>query len=277
MPGGLFSAPRRLRDERVRNDHHRQRTHRAPSRVWCDAPVRQTRYGLAARSRERAARAAARRRAWRELHRYRRCIRPARQRRADRAGALSVSEGSHDCDEGRLHSSGRTLGARRTAGASARGLRGKFAAAAGRAHRPVSLHAVDAKVPLEEQVGALKTLREEGKISFVGLSNVDVEEIERARRIVDIVSVQNNYNVANRTSEAVLEYCERNGIAFIPYFPLDGGDLEAAQALAPIPARTRLRSGRLVWRGCSRARRRCCRYPEPRRSRIWKRTSPRGT
>lgn len=96
------------------------------------------------------------------------------------------------------------------------------------------LHAVDTKVPLEEQVGTLKTLRDEGKIRFVGLSNVDVEELERARRIVDIVSVQNNYNVANRTSEAVLEYCERNGIAFIPYFPLDGGDLEAAEALAPI-------------------------------------------
>lgn len=96
------------------------------------------------------------------------------------------------------------------------------------------LHAVDTKVPLEEQVGALKTLTDEGKIRFVGLSNVDLEELERARRIVDIVSVQNNYNVANRTSEAVLQYCERNGIAFIPYFPLDGGDLEAAEALAPI-------------------------------------------
>jgi pyridoxine 4-dehydrogenase len=96
------------------------------------------------------------------------------------------------------------------------------------------LHAVDTKVPLEEQVGTLKTLRDEGKIRFVGLSNVDLEELERARRIVEIVSVQNNYNVANRTSEAVLEYCERNGIAFIPYFPLDGGDLEAAEALTPI-------------------------------------------
>jgi len=63
---------------------------------------------------------------------------------------------------------------------------------------------------------------------------VNVDELERAAKIVEIASVQNNYNVANRTSEPVLKYCEQNGIAFIPYFPLDGGDLEAAKALEPI-------------------------------------------
>ncbi len=96
------------------------------------------------------------------------------------------------------------------------------------------LHAVDPAVPFEEQVGTLKTLRDEGKIRFVGLSNVDLDELERAQRIVEIASVQNNYNVVNRVSEPVLEHCARYGIAFIPYFPLDGGDLEAVAALQPI-------------------------------------------
>lgn len=96
------------------------------------------------------------------------------------------------------------------------------------------LHAVDPSVPLEEQVGALRKLRDAGKIRLVGLSNVDLEQVQRAERIVDIASVQNNYNVGNRVSEPVLEYCERNGIAFIPYFPLDGGDLAAVEALRPV-------------------------------------------
>jgi aryl-alcohol dehydrogenase-like predicted oxidoreductase len=69
---------------------------------------------------------------------------------------------------------------------------------------------------------------------LVGLSNVNLEQLERAERIVEIASVQNNYNVGNRTSEPVLEYCERNGIAFIPYFPLDGGDLHTVERLRPI-------------------------------------------
>ena len=96
------------------------------------------------------------------------------------------------------------------------------------------LHAIDPKVPFEEQIGALRELRDAGKIRLVGLSNVDLEQLRRARRIVEIASVQNNYNVGNRTSEPVLEHCERNGIAFIPYFPLDGGDLHTVGALTPI-------------------------------------------
>lgn len=93
------------------------------------------------------------------------------------------------------------------------------------------LHAVDPRIPLEEQVGALRALRDEGKIALVGLSNVNLEQLRRAQRIVEIASVQNNYNVGNRTSEPVLEYCQAHGIAFIPYFPLDGGDLPAVTAL----------------------------------------------
>jgi aryl-alcohol dehydrogenase-like predicted oxidoreductase len=96
------------------------------------------------------------------------------------------------------------------------------------------LHAIDPKVPFEEQIGALRELRDAGKIRLVGLSNVDLEQVRRAQRIVEIASVQNNYNIGNRTSEPVLEHCERNGMAFIPYFPLDGGDLHTVGALTPI-------------------------------------------
>jgi aryl-alcohol dehydrogenase-like predicted oxidoreductase len=87
------------------------------------------------------------------------------------------------------------------------------------------LHAPDRRVPLEESIGALARLREEGKIRHVGLSNVRVDELERARAIVPIVSVQNRYNLADRVSEDVLEACEREGIAFLAWYPLAVGDL----------------------------------------------------
>jgi pyridoxine 4-dehydrogenase len=82
------------------------------------------------------------------------------------------------------------------------------------------LHAVDPEVPLEESVGALAELRDEGKIGHVGLSNVDTEELDRAREIVPVVSVQNRYSVADRDSDPVLDRCERDGLAFIPWGPL---------------------------------------------------------
>jgi pyridoxine 4-dehydrogenase len=82
------------------------------------------------------------------------------------------------------------------------------------------LHAVDRRVPLEESVGTLAELREEGKIARVGLSNVDEAELERAREIVPVVSVQNRYSVAERQSEPVLDRCERERLAFIPWGPL---------------------------------------------------------
>lgn len=96
------------------------------------------------------------------------------------------------------------------------------------------LHAVDPSVPLEEQVGALRDLRDAGKIRFIGLSNVNLEQLRRAEEIVGIASVQNAYNVGNRASEPVLEHCRSNGTVFIPYFPLDGGDLAELEALMPI-------------------------------------------
>jgi len=86
-------------------------------------------------------------------------------------------------------------------------------------------HRPDSRVPFEDSVWALAELRDEGKIRHVGLSNVGVREIEIALDIVPIVSVQNRYNLTDRSSEAVLETCEREGIAFIPWFPLATGDL----------------------------------------------------
>ena len=87
------------------------------------------------------------------------------------------------------------------------------------------LHRPDPKTPFSESVGALRELKEEGKIRHVGLSNVSVAQLEEARRIVEIASVQNEYNLGNRESEDVLEACEREGIAFLPWYPLDAGEL----------------------------------------------------
>jgi pyridoxine 4-dehydrogenase len=87
------------------------------------------------------------------------------------------------------------------------------------------LHSPDPQVPYQDSVGALKELQEEGKIRYVGVSNVSVEELEQARGIVDVVTVQNRYNVDDRHSEDVLEACEQAGIGFIPWFPLATGRL----------------------------------------------------
>jgi aryl-alcohol dehydrogenase-like predicted oxidoreductase len=87
------------------------------------------------------------------------------------------------------------------------------------------LHRIDEQVPVEDSLGAVKELRDAGKIRHVGLSEVTVAEIEQARKIVDVVSVQNLYNLGNRQSEDVLDYCEREGIGFIPWFPVAAGEL----------------------------------------------------
>ncbi|CAL9382565.1 oxidoreductase [Streptomyces sp. DH-12] len=87
------------------------------------------------------------------------------------------------------------------------------------------LHRIDPAVPFEEQIGVLRELRDEGKVAHVGLSEVGVEDLDRARAIVPITSVQNLYNVAQRDSEEVVRYAEANGIAFLPWFPLATGQL----------------------------------------------------
>jgi aryl-alcohol dehydrogenase-like predicted oxidoreductase len=90
------------------------------------------------------------------------------------------------------------------------------------------LHRIDPRVNADEQFGTLKALRDEGKVREVGLSQVTVEQIEAARRIVPLVSVQNLYNVAQREDDDVVEYCQESGIGFIPWFPLGSGKLVAA-------------------------------------------------
>ena len=87
------------------------------------------------------------------------------------------------------------------------------------------LHRIDPKVPVEESLGALKDLQTEGKIRHIGLSEVSVEELEHAQTIVPIVSVQNLYNLSERKSEKLLDYCTEKSIGFIPWFPVAGGDL----------------------------------------------------
>ncbi len=87
------------------------------------------------------------------------------------------------------------------------------------------LHRIDPKVALEDQIGALLDLQREGKIRHIGLSEVSVEQIEAARRMARVVSVQNRYNLVDRSSEDVLHYCTRENIGFIPWFPLATGNL----------------------------------------------------
>jgi aryl-alcohol dehydrogenase-like predicted oxidoreductase len=87
------------------------------------------------------------------------------------------------------------------------------------------LHRIDAKVPREEQFGVIADMIKEGLIQHAGLSQVSVEEIEAARKVFPVATVQNLYNLTDRSSEAVLDYCEKNGIGFIPWFPLAAGNL----------------------------------------------------
>jgi aryl-alcohol dehydrogenase-like predicted oxidoreductase len=90
------------------------------------------------------------------------------------------------------------------------------------------LHRIDPKTPVEESLGAAKKLQEQGKIRHIGLSEVSIAEIEQARKIVDIVSVQNEYNLTTRKSEEVLNYCEKHKLGFIPWFPVAAGKLAAS-------------------------------------------------
>ncbi len=112
------------------------------------------------------------------------------------------------------------------------------------------LHAPDPRVPYEASVGELARLQEEGKIRMIGLSNVSVAEIRLAREITPIVSVQNRYNIADRGSDGVLEYCQDAGIAFIPWAPLGSSRLAqgsgSGKALGRIAARYGVSTGQAV-------------------------------
>ncbi len=87
------------------------------------------------------------------------------------------------------------------------------------------LHRIDAKVPVEESLGVIKKLQEQGKIKHVGLSEVKPHEIDQARKVIEIVSVQNRYNIEDRGAEDVVDYCTKNNLAFIPWFPVAAGKL----------------------------------------------------
>jgi pyridoxine 4-dehydrogenase len=112
----------------------------------------------------------------------------------------------------------------------------------------LQLHRIDPQVPLADQVGELKALQDEGKIAALGLSEVSVDEIEQAREIADIVTVQNLYNLTHRESQAVVDYCSEQGIGFIPWFPIASGRLarpgravdQVVQASGATPAQVAL-------------------------------------
>ncbi|HZR28121.1 MAG TPA: aldo/keto reductase [Terriglobales bacterium] len=87
------------------------------------------------------------------------------------------------------------------------------------------LHRFDPRVPVEESLGELKKMQEEGKIRHIGVSETTVADIQRAQQIVSVVSVQNKYNITDRAYEDVVEYCTKNKLAFIPWFPLAAGEL----------------------------------------------------
>ena len=91
----------------------------------------------------------------------------------------------------------------------------------------IQLHRIDAEVPLADQLGAFKELQDEGKVRHIGVSEVSVAELEQARQIVNVVSVQNLYNLTNRQSQDVLDHATEHGIGFIPWFPIATGDLAA--------------------------------------------------
>ncbi len=100
------------------------------------------------------------------------------------------------------------------------------------------LHRIDNRLPLEDQVGALKTLQDAGKIRHIGLSEVTVAQLEAARAVAPIVSVQNLYNLDNRKAEDLVDHCEREGIGFIPWFPFANGRLARPGGILDAMART---------------------------------------
>jgi aryl-alcohol dehydrogenase-like predicted oxidoreductase len=104
------------------------------------------------------------------------------------------------------------------------------------------LHRIDPRTPLEESLGALRRMQEQGKILHIGLSEVTVEQIEEARKIVEVVTVQNRYSLADRRHEQTLTWCEQQGIGFMPWYPIAAGKLlkpdhPASQTLSSVAAR----------------------------------------
>ncbi|HEY6308512.1 MAG TPA: aldo/keto reductase [Candidatus Angelobacter sp.] len=109
------------------------------------------------------------------------------------------------------------------------------------------LHRIDPKVPADDQLGTLRDLQAEGKIRYIGLSEVSVKQIEHARKVVSIVTVQNRYSITDQGHNDVVDYCERSGIGFIPWFPLAAGRLTApGSAIANTAAKFRITTSQLA-------------------------------
>jgi aryl-alcohol dehydrogenase-like predicted oxidoreductase len=109
------------------------------------------------------------------------------------------------------------------------------------------LHRIDPRTPLEESLGALKRMQEQGKIRHIGMSEVTPDQIEEARKIVEVVSVQNRYSLGDRRHEGTLKYCETKGIAFLPWYPMAGGkQLKADHPLATVMAQVGARHSATV-------------------------------
>lgn len=101
------------------------------------------------------------------------------------------------------------------------------------------LHRIDANVPVEDSLGALKKMQDAGKIRHIGLSEVTIKQIEQSKKVVPIVSVQNQYNIENRKSDDVLDYCEKEKLAFIPWAPIGGSRASLARMENPLAAEAR--------------------------------------
>jgi len=108
------------------------------------------------------------------------------------------------------------------------------------------LHAIDDDVPLEDSIGALVELQQEGKIRHIGVSNFNVEQLERARKLATVVSVQNRYNLGDREHEAVVDYCTEHGIGFIPWYPLAAGKLVEREEFVDIATKYEANAGQLA-------------------------------
>ena len=135
------------------------------------------------------------------------------------------------------------------------------------------LHAPDEKVPLADSIGALAELKAEGKIRHIGVSNFSAEQVAEAQRIVPVVSVQNRYNVNDRSSEPVLDLCAQESMTFLPWAPIQDTDRIAAVLSAPRSGWASA-SGRSPWPGCWPTPRRSCPSRAPAHPSTWRRTSP---
>ena len=229
ISAGPASRTRRRSDERreaIGHVFNRRRAERASPRLRRHAHHRPRHLGRAGRPRRSAAGAEAPARARRRFHRHRRFLRPRRLRAASFARRCIPIPAWSIATKGGLTRTGpnlwtplgrpeyliqQALKSRRNLGVETIDL--------------WQLHRIDPKVPRDEQFDAIRSLIADKVVRFVGLSEVSVEEIEAASKAFPVATVQNRYNFADRDSEAVLDYCEKHGIGFIPWFPLAAGEL----------------------------------------------------